>query len=99
MKAIQASAAAEMRLIGGRLCLDFLNTVDGRKSNSPRAVDTVLGDKLADYSDLVQWSRHSGIVNFAFLDGSVRSLADATPDAVRLAIGTRTGGEAVSIPN
>jgi predicted RNA-binding Zn ribbon-like protein len=66
MKAIQASAAAEMRLIGGRLCLDFINTVDGRKSDSPRresrSVDRVLGDKLVKYSDLVEWSRHSGIV-------------------------------------
>ena len=66
MKAMQASAAAEMRLIGGRLCLDFINTVDGRKGDSPRresrSVDTVLGDKLVNYSDLVEWSRHSGIV-------------------------------------
>ena len=66
MKTIQASAAAEMRLIGGRLCLDFINTVDGRKSDSPRresrSVYKVLGDKLAEYSDLVEWSRHSGIV-------------------------------------
>ena len=66
MKAIQASAAAEMKLVGGRLCLDFINTVDGRKSDSPRresrSVYSVLGDKLAEYSDLVEWSRHSGIV-------------------------------------
>ena len=66
MKATQASAAAEMRLIGGRLCLDFINTVDGRKSDTPRkesrSLERVVGDKLADYSDLVEWSRHSGIV-------------------------------------
>ena len=66
MKALQASAAAEMRLIGGRLCLDFINTVDGRKSDSPRresrSLDKVVGDKLADYSSLVEWSLHSGIV-------------------------------------
>jgi predicted RNA-binding Zn ribbon-like protein len=66
MKANQASAA-EMRLIGGRLCLDFINTVDGRKSESPRRESgsinrLVLGDKLGEYSDLVEWSRHSGIV-------------------------------------
>jgi predicted RNA-binding Zn ribbon-like protein len=65
MKAIQASAA-EMKLVGGRLCLDFINTVDGRKSDSPRRESgsgyRVLGDKLAEYSDLVEWSRHSGIV-------------------------------------
>lgn len=65
MKTIEASAA-EMKLVGGRLCLDFINTVDGRKSDSPRSesrsLDRVLGDKLVDYSDLVEWSRHSGIV-------------------------------------
>ena len=63
MKAIQASAAAEMKLVGGRLCLDFINTVDGRKSDSSRRESrSVLGDKLVTYSDLVEWSRHSGIV-------------------------------------
>ena len=66
MKAIPASAA-DMRLIGGRLCLDFINTVDGRKSDSPRRESgsinrLVLGDKLGEYLDLVEWSRHSGIV-------------------------------------
>jgi predicted RNA-binding Zn ribbon-like protein len=66
MKAIQTSAA-EMRLIGGRLCLDFINTVDGRKRDSQRressAVNSlVLGDKLREYSDLVEWSRHAGVV-------------------------------------
>jgi predicted RNA-binding Zn ribbon-like protein len=58
MKGLKSSAA-EMRLIGGRLCLDFVNTVDGRKH------DSVLGDKLEDYSDLVAWSQHSGIVTAA----------------------------------
>ena len=66
MKAIHTSAA-EMKLVGGRLCLDFINTVDGRKSDSaPRESHSVnsqsLGDKLGEYSDLVEWSRHSGIV-------------------------------------
>lgn len=56
-----------MRLIGGRLCLDFVNTVDGRKNDSARrksqSVNSlVFGDKLGDYSDLVAWSQHSGIV-------------------------------------
>ena len=49
------------------MCLDFINTVDGRKSDSPRRESgsinpLVLGDKLGEYSDLVEWSRHSGIV-------------------------------------
>ena len=51
------SSAAEMKLVGGRLCLDFVNTVDGRRKDS-----SLLGDKLRDYSDLVAWSQHSGII-------------------------------------
>ena len=85
MKAIQASAAAEMKLVGGRLCLDFVNTVDGRKSDSPRreshSLDRVLGDKLVTYSDLVEWSRHSGIVT-------------ATEAARLIQTGKRNAGEA-----
>jgi len=51
------SSAAEMKLVGGRLCLDFVNTVDGRRKDS-----SLLGDKLKDYSDLVAWSQHSDII-------------------------------------
>jgi predicted RNA-binding Zn ribbon-like protein len=65
MKVFQSSAA-KMRLIGGQLCLDFVNTVDGRGSYSPRgdspSANNVLGDKLANYLDLVEWSRHAGII-------------------------------------
>ena len=53
------SSAAEMRLVGGRLCLDFVNTVDGRHDS------VVLRDKLENYSDLVAWSQHSGIITAA----------------------------------
>lgn len=64
------STAAEMRLVGGRLCLDFVNTVDGRKRDSSlkksRPPNTlVLGDKLGNYFDLAQWSRHAGILTTA----------------------------------
>jgi predicted RNA-binding Zn ribbon-like protein len=65
MKVFQSSAA-KMRLIGGQLCLDFVNTVDGRGSSSPRgnspSANNVLGDKLGNYFDLVEWSRHAGII-------------------------------------
>jgi predicted RNA-binding Zn ribbon-like protein len=45
------------KFVGGRLCLDFVNTVGGR------AGATVLRDKLVDYSDLLEWSRFAGVVN------------------------------------
>jgi prepilin-type processing-associated H-X9-DG protein len=44
-------------------------------------------------------SRHAGGVHFAFLDGSVRFLSDATSDLVRLGIGTRAGGEVFNLDN
>jgi prepilin-type processing-associated H-X9-DG protein len=42
-------------------------------------------------------SRHSGGCNFAFGDGHVRFMTDATSDEVRMAMGTRAGGEAVNV--
>jgi predicted RNA-binding Zn ribbon-like protein len=50
------------------VCLDFVNTVDGRKHDSSQKISLnslVLGDKLKDYSDLVAWSQHSGIITAA----------------------------------
>jgi prepilin-type N-terminal cleavage/methylation domain-containing protein/prepilin-type processing-associated H-X9-DG protein len=43
-------------------------------------------------------SRHTGGVNFVFLDGSVHFLTDGTSDDARLAIGTRNGGEVFNWP-
>lgn len=59
------SGADKVLLVGGRLCLNFVNTVGGRRldSSKKRAFTvTVLGEKLNDYSDLAQWSRHAGIL-------------------------------------
>ena len=46
------------KFVGGRLCLDFINTVGGRVGPA-----TVLRDKLANYRDLLEWSRLAGIAN------------------------------------
>ena len=42
-------------LSGGRLCLDFANTLDGRASE-PR-------ERLNTYADLVSWGRQAGSVS------------------------------------
>ncbi len=65
MSTVNYSSAGEMKLVGGRLFLDFTNTVGGRNSNSARkgsADAVVLRDKLKDYSDLVAWGQHTGII-------------------------------------
>lgn len=51
-----SSKAANLKLLGGELCLDFVNTVGAHKSNHP-------SEYLANYADLVAWSRHAGVLN------------------------------------
>ncbi|MBI1881537.1 MAG: ABATE domain-containing protein [Chloroflexi bacterium] len=52
-------------LSGGRDCLNFANTVGGRRPDRPR-------EYLHTYSDLVAWSRHAGILT----DTAARRLVD-----------------------
>jgi predicted RNA-binding Zn ribbon-like protein len=44
------------RLLGGRLCLDFANTVEGPMDPEPE-------DFLHDYGDLARWSWHAGAID------------------------------------
>src|SRR5437016_14638628 len=51
------------KFIGGILCLDFINTVEGRSGASHQkgaAGDQykIIGEKLRNYSDVVAWGRH-----------------------------------------
>ncbi len=48
--------AGNLNMVGGRLCLDFANTVDGHGSDQPR-------EYLQTYSDLIDWSEHAGILS------------------------------------
>jgi predicted RNA-binding Zn ribbon-like protein len=47
--------AENPKLVGGRLCLDFANTVDWRTREQPE-------EWITSYADLVAWSQHAGIV-------------------------------------
>lgn len=44
------------RLLGGRLCLDFVNTIEGRISSQPE-------EFLTDSSSLIRWAYHVGLVS------------------------------------
>jgi predicted RNA-binding Zn ribbon-like protein len=46
--------AGNLKLLGGRLCLDFVNTLDWRGTDTPQ-------EFLNTFDDLVSWSRHVGI--------------------------------------
>src|SRR5260370_24004521 len=48
------------KLVGGRLCLDFINTVGGRVSSGRDYAAVVLRDKLARYEDLLDWAEYAG---------------------------------------
>jgi predicted RNA-binding Zn ribbon-like protein len=64
---LSKSPAATVKLIGGRLCLDFVNSVGGRRPALPskkgdEEAYLVREDKLNDYGDLLAWSQHTGLL-------------------------------------
>ncbi len=55
------------KFIGGRLCLDFVNTVGGRKKyvEKPFPENIVFQDKLKNFNDLAAWGKDSGVITEA----------------------------------
>jgi predicted RNA-binding Zn ribbon-like protein len=68
-------------LVGGSLCVDFVNTTGARASTAPR-------ERLTNYGDLLTWSERAGIVD-ALAAGRLRRAAsrrkDYAADALRRA--------------
>lgn len=52
----QGTRAATDEMVGGRLCLDFANTVHCYRS-------TEILDEIKSYADLVNWSRQAGVIS------------------------------------
>jgi predicted RNA-binding Zn ribbon-like protein len=65
----QGRIAAYPRLLGGALCLDFANTIDGRLSRAPE-------DFLHEYVDLARWSVHVGLIESETRDRLDRRATD-----------------------
>ena len=63
-------AVEDLRLLGGWLCLDFVNSIENR-AGMPE-------DLLTSYPDLVRWGAHAGLINGAT---SARLFALAATDA------------------
>ena len=76
--------AASLKLLGGRLCLDFVNTLDWRGREAPQ-------EFLNTFHDLVIWSRHVGITSQEearqldrLADQSVSNAGEVLNRAIRL---------------
>jgi len=70
--------AGNMKLLAGSLCLDFANTANWHKSEQPVEL-------LTSYDELIDWSRHAGVLNEQESD-QLLSQASANPsdaEAVR----------------
>jgi predicted RNA-binding Zn ribbon-like protein len=69
MSTSERSAAAQVRLVGGRLALDFVNTVD--MHHGEERVERLLG-----YGDLVDWAEHAGSLDAAEAPALRRAAAE-----------------------
>lgn len=49
--------ALKFELVGGSLCLDFANTVSGRRGTATQA------DQLSDYGGLLSWAAQAGVLS------------------------------------
>ena len=68
----------ELRLIGGRLCLDFANTFSSRHALFRR-------DYLIGYDDLLDWGRYTGAIDLA-LAGQLSDEAARWPEVAAATI-------------
>ena len=85
------------KLVGGRLCLDFVNTVSGRApARKPRAsgkAEVLVGrERLGGYPDLVHWSVGAGALTRGDAEellGRARRRPSEAGTALRRALGLR----------
>lgn len=68
------TTAENIPLVGGSLCLDFVNTTGARESSAPR-------ERLMHYSDLLTWSQRAGILNQTAAVRGRRAASRRTSDA------------------
>lgn len=78
MENLRDKTPRPFRFIGGRLCLDFTNTVGGRDGSN------VLKDKLRACEDLVAWCQQAGVLSKAEAVKASRAARSSPPDAARM---------------
>lgn len=76
----------EMKFVGGRLCLDFVNTVDvwantGGREHLRNYGDHPLREKIVDYKALVRWGQLAGVISRSDASELLEYSASHAPDA------------------
>lgn len=71
--------ASTIRKLGGRLCLDFVNTVDSWRDPAAPEHYRIQRDVLADYGQIVHWAQGSGVVKDEEAK-TLQRLAETYPD-------------------
>ena len=80
-----ASSPKKFEFVGGDLCLDFTNTMGGKRGVAPR-------EYLNSYTDFVSWCRQAGLLDSSKAQALARSAARRSQDsaaALRRAIALR----------
>jgi len=75
----------DLRLLGGALCLDFVNSIEYRAGHAPE-------DFLTSFPDLVRWGQHAGLIADATATRLIaRAAADepAAQETLHQALGLR----------
>src|SRR5437868_9525868 len=86
---IHERPASKINLIGGRLCLDFVNTM-GSRWTGPRGEMVIRDEKLIDYFELVAWASHAGALKDVEAKALTKEALQHPSDAARvLRIGLR----------
>ena len=74
----QQNGLCVLRFLAGRLCLDFVNSIENRAGNKP-------DDFLTSYSDVVRWGQHRDLLSDADAE-RLLTLADQQPGMATVAL-------------
>ncbi|MGH6955018.1 MAG: CGNR zinc finger domain-containing protein [Alphaproteobacteria bacterium] len=71
------TTTGHVKFIGGRLCLDFVNTLSGRMDPAPV-------ERLQRYGDLVAWARNAGLMGRSRTSALLRAARQDPAHAARV---------------
>jgi hypothetical protein len=90
---------AAFKLVGGKLCLDFINTVSGRGPH-PGAVgrdyvDVIEKERFVRFGDLTRWGKSAGVLTTSTAAALERAAHAAPAKAAQVVVRARVLREAM----